>query len=80
MSLATARAAVAEALRTIPDLNAYEFPQQNANLPMAHVLLDTIDPDFVMDDDRGRCFERSGGELARFNLANTQPVCSNLIW
>lgn len=54
MSLATARAAIAATLRNIPDLNAYEFPQQNANLPMAHVLLDQIDPDFVIDDDAGR--------------------------
>ena len=54
MSVATARAAIVEALKAIPDLEVYGWPQQNANLPMAHVLLDTLDPDFVIDDDTQR--------------------------
>lgn len=54
MSLATARAAIADTLRRIDGLEVYEFPEQSANLPMAHVLLDSIDPDFVLDNDRGR--------------------------
>lgn len=56
MSVATARAALINQLKLIPDLgnNVYGFPQQNVNVPMVHVLLDTIDPDVIMTDDRGR--------------------------
>ena len=54
MSVATARAAIVDTLKAIPDLEVYGWPAQNANLPMAHVLLDSLDPDYVLDSDTGR--------------------------
>jgi hypothetical protein len=54
VSLETARQGIVDALLQIPGLEVYGWPQQNANLPMVHVLCDEIDADFVMNDSAGR--------------------------
>lgn len=48
MSLATARAALVDALGTIEGLRVFDWPMANAQPPMCHVALESIDYDVVL--------------------------------